>query len=146
MRLERLWIFLCSSWRFLRNGALFSLLCLDREYCHSVIASSIWRNHAISASPNRHLFCSQSKKSGSGQAKAGATSPDSYQGLRFLVASCFTSLSLRLLSLSSQDSCFTSRQKGKGNTKGKISFQLNTIALLEAPSSRLMCTLLKTWW
>lgn len=133
---------------FLRNGSVFSSLCFAWEYCHSVIASSIWRNHAISSQPNRDLFCSQSKESGGGQAKAGATSPYSYQGLGFLVASCFTSLSLRLLSLCFQDSCFTSRQEEKGNSKGKSSFQLNsnTIALMEVPSSRFLCTLMKSLW
>lgn len=76
----------------------------------------------MSGQPNRDLFFSQSKKSAGGQAKAGAASPDSYQGLviRFLVASCFTSLSLRLRSLFSQDSCFTSRQEEKGNSKVKV--------------------------
>lgn len=101
-------------------SVLFFMLCL--EYCHSAIASSIRRNHAMSGQPNRDLFFSQSKKSEGSQAKAGAASPDSYQGLviRFLVASCFTSLSLRLLSLFSQDSCFTSRQEEKANSKAKV--------------------------
>lgn len=40
--------------------------------------------------------------------------------IRFLVACCFTGLSLRLLSLFSQDSCFTSRQKEKGNSKARV--------------------------
>ena len=99
---------------------MFSSLCFAWEYRHSAIGSSIWRNHAMSGQPNRDLFFSQSKKSGSGPAQAGAASLDSCPGLviRFLVACCLTGLSLRLLSLFSQDSCFTSRQKEKENIAG----------------------------
>ena len=76
----------------------------------------------MSGQPNRDLFFSQSKKSGSGPAQAGAASLDSCPGLviRFLVACCLTGLSLRLLSLFSQDSCFTSRQKEKENAKARV--------------------------
>lgn len=76
----------------------------------------------MSGQPNRDLFFSQSKKSGSGPAQAGAASLDSCPGLviRFLVACCLTGLSLRLLSLFFQDSCFTSRQKEKENAKARV--------------------------
>lgn len=77
-------------------------------------------------------FCSQNKKSGGEQAKAGAASPESHQGLRFFPAPCFTSLSLRFLSSFSQEAVSPLGRK-------KSSFQLNsnTVTWIENPSTGL---------
>lgn len=141
MRLGKVWIILCSNWRFLSNGAMLSSLCFPWEYCHWVMASSIWKNHTLSGHQIEIYFAYKTRNQEVGRPKRFSISRQSSKTDSFslpispVLAWGFCPCSLRMVV-----PCLGRKKRKTQKVKSLFQLNSNVMALMQVPSSRLRLT------